>query len=89
VATVMMGPDASSPITMVDVVRQIQAIADLAEGAEDPALVEACRRAQSLIARLRNQFVLEVTGPGSPAGVSLVRPAERAAVEAAETVDAA
>jgi hypothetical protein len=74
---------------MADVVRQIQAIADLAEGAGEPGLVEACRRAQSLLARLRNQFVFDVAGPGSPADVSLVRGEGHAAVEAAETVDAA
>jgi hypothetical protein len=85
-ATAMREPK-DPPIAMVDVVRQIQAIADLAEGAGDPALVEACRRAHSLLARLRNQFLFEVTGPGSPAGVSLVHAVEPAAV--VETVDAA
>lgn len=34
-------------LVMADVVRQIQAIADLAGGARDPALFEACRRAQA------------------------------------------
>jgi hypothetical protein len=88
-AMAMRSPDASPPLVMADVVCQIQAIADLAEGARDPALVEACRRAQSLLARLRNQFLFEVAGPGSPAGVTLVDASEHPTVEAAAAIDAA
>lgn len=74
----------ASPVVMADVVRELQAIADAAARANDGALVQASRRAQSLLARLRNQFVFEVAGPGSPAtpGPSL-RPVDGDALDAA------
>jgi hypothetical protein len=62
-------PDDDRPIVMADVVRELQAFADAAALAGDPSLVDAARRAQSLLARLRNQFVFEVAGPGSPSNV--------------------
>ena len=54
------------PIRMVDVVREIQAIAQLAERSDDTDIVEACRRAQSLLARLRNDFIEDLIGDGAP-----------------------
>jgi hypothetical protein len=63
------------PLLMADVVREIQAIADAAERADRPSLAAACRRAQSLLARLRNQFVFEVAGPGTPSDCRKVRAA--------------
>ena len=58
------GPD--QPLVMSDVVRELQAIAAVAETAEDPAVVHACRRAQSLLARLQKQFLQDVIGDGQP-----------------------
>ena len=54
------------PIRMVDVVREIQAIAHLAERSEDPDVIAACRRAQSLLARLRNDFIEDLIGDLAP-----------------------
>ena len=51
---------------MVDVVREIQAIAHLAERSEDPDIIAACRRAQSLLARLRNDFIEDLIGDLAP-----------------------
>jgi hypothetical protein len=68
-----MNPDPANdgaPLVMADVVREIQAIADAAERADQAALLAACRRAQSLLARLRNQFLFEVAGPGTPSRLS-------------------
>ena len=63
------------PLVMDDVVREIQAIADAAERGDQPSLSAACRRAQSLLARLRNQFLFEVAGPGTPSDHPRVRAA--------------
>lgn len=52
--------------TMADVMRELQLIAAAAERATHPELVEACRRAQSLLARLRNQFVDDLIGGVAP-----------------------
>jgi hypothetical protein len=56
-----------------------------------PSLVmgDVVRRAQSLLARLRNQFLFEVAGPGTPAGVTLVDASEHPTVEAAAAIEAA
>jgi hypothetical protein len=51
---------------MVDVVREIQAIALAAERFPDPVIVAACRRAQSLLARLRHDFVEDLIGDTAP-----------------------
>jgi hypothetical protein len=56
------------PVRMVDVIRELQAIALAAERATDPELRAACRRAQSLLARLRNQFVDDLIGDRAPSG---------------------
>lgn len=56
----------SNAILMADVVRELQAIADAAEGASHPEIVAACRRAQSLLARLRNQFIVDLVGEIAP-----------------------
>jgi hypothetical protein len=56
----------SDPVLMGDVVRELQAIASIAERSDDLELVTACRRAQSLLARLRNQFLDDVLGDRSP-----------------------
>lgn len=53
-------------IRMVDVVREIQAIALAAERSEDPELLAACRRAESLLARLRNDFIQDLVGDTAP-----------------------
>jgi len=55
-----------APLVMADVVREIQAIADAAERSDKAALIAACRRAQSLLDRLHNQFLFDVAGPGTP-----------------------
>ena len=52
---------------MADVIRELHAIARAANSGDRPEMVEACRRAESLLARLRNQFAFEVAGPGNPA----------------------
>jgi len=51
---------------MMDVVRELQAIEIAAERAADPELLAACRRAQSILARLRNQFVEDLIGDRAP-----------------------
>jgi hypothetical protein len=56
---------------MVDVVREIQAIARIAERSGDPEIIAACRRAQALLARLRNDFIEDLIGD--------IAPSERAA----------
>lgn len=58
--------DAEGTVRMVDVVREIQAIALAAERAADPEIVAACRRAQSLLARLRNDFIEDLIGAKAP-----------------------
>lgn len=58
--------DAGGTVRMVDVVREIQAIALAAERAADPEIVAACRRAQSLLARLRNDFIEDLIGAKAP-----------------------
>lgn len=56
----------NDPVLMVDVVRELQAIASVAERSNDVEVVTACRRAQSLLARLRNQFLGDVLGGHAP-----------------------
>jgi hypothetical protein len=51
---------------MVDVIREIQAIARAAEEGGDPEIVAACRRVQSMLARLRNDFVEDLIGDTAP-----------------------
>ena len=51
---------------MADVVREIQAIASFAERSDDLEVVAACRRAQSLLTRLRNQFLDDLLGDAAP-----------------------
>lgn len=70
------------PIVISDVLRELQAIAEVAERCDEPSVVAACRRAQSLLVRLRNQFVFDVAGPGSPSDVSIV-PSDVSIVDAA------
>ena len=53
-------------IRMVDVVREIEAIALAAGRSDDPDVVAACRRAQSLLARLRNDFLQDLIGDTAP-----------------------
>jgi hypothetical protein len=53
-------------IRMADVVRELQSIAVAADRAGDPEVVAACRRAQSLLARLRDQFVQDLIGDRAP-----------------------
>ena len=61
------GPAAAAePIRMMDVVRGVQAIALAAERGGDPDIVAACRRVQSLLARLRNDFVEDLIGDRAP-----------------------
>lgn len=50
------------PVLMTDVVREMQAIAGLAERSGDDEVVAACRRVQSLLARLREQFIEDLIG---------------------------
>jgi hypothetical protein len=54
------------PVLMADVVRELQAIASVAERSDDLEVVAACRRAQSLLARLRNQFLDDLVGDEAP-----------------------
>jgi hypothetical protein len=42
----------SDPVLMTDVIRELQAIAAVAERSDDLEVVTACRRAQSLLAKL-------------------------------------
>jgi hypothetical protein len=58
--------DPPGPIRMVDVIREIQAIARAAEEGGDPEIVAACRRVQSMLARLRNDFVEDLIGDTAP-----------------------
>jgi hypothetical protein len=51
---------------MADVVGELQAIASVVERCDDAEVVAACRRAQSLLARLRNQFLDDVLGDRAP-----------------------
>jgi hypothetical protein len=51
---------------MIDVVREIQVIAVAAERSKDPEIIAACRRAQSLLARLRNDFIKDLIGDMAP-----------------------
>lgn len=65
-------PSDGAPIVMADVMRELQAIADAAERLDAMSILESRRRAQSLLDRLRAQFVFEVAGPGSPSPVAVV-----------------
>jgi hypothetical protein len=56
----------SPPILMADVVRELKAIASVAERCDDLEVVAACRRAESLVARLRNQFLDDLLGDEPP-----------------------
>ena len=56
----------SPPILMTDIVRELQAIASIAERSDDLEVVAACRRAESLLARLRNQFLDDLLGDEAP-----------------------
>ena len=56
----------SPPVLMADVVRELQAIASVAERSADLEVVVACRRAQSLLARLRNQFLDDLLAETPP-----------------------
>jgi len=51
---------------MVDVVREIEAIALAAGRSSEPEVLAACRRAQSLLARLRNDFIQDLIGDTAP-----------------------
>jgi hypothetical protein len=62
-------------LAMADVVGEIDAIATLAAG--HPDLAEACLRARALPQRLRDQFVLDLTGPAAPSARAIERRAER------------
>lgn len=57
---------APEPLVLADVVREIQALAGAAERSDRPDLVEASRRVQSMITRLRNQLVEELVREGAP-----------------------
>jgi hypothetical protein len=59
---------APGPIRMVEVVREVQSIARAAERAGDPGIVAACRRVQSLLARLPNDFVEDLIGDRAHSG---------------------
>jgi hypothetical protein len=56
----------SGPVLMTDVVREMQAIAGLAKRSGDDEVVAACRRVQSLLARLRDQFIEDLIGDRAP-----------------------
>ena len=51
---------------MTDIVRELQAIASVAERSDDLEVVAGCRRAQSLLTRLRNQFLDDLLGDEAP-----------------------
>jgi hypothetical protein len=51
---------------MADVMRELQAIAWIAERSSDLEVVAACRRVQSMLARLRNQFLDDPLGDQAP-----------------------
>jgi hypothetical protein len=65
-------PADGGPLVLADVVRELHAIADAAARAGDPDVIAACRRAESLLARLRDQFVFEVAGNGTPSGITSI-----------------
>ena len=56
------------PVSMRDVVKELQAIASIAERSDDLEVVAACRRAESLLAHLRNQFLDDLLGDEAPSG---------------------
>lgn len=56
----------TSAVVFSDVIRELQIIASMAEGADDVAVLTACRRAQSLADRLRHQFLGDLLGDRSP-----------------------
>lgn len=60
-------PTEGRPLVMSDVMREIQAVARIAEEREDAELAQACRRVQSILDRIRNQFVEDLVGPTPPA----------------------
>ncbi|HZB04052.1 MAG TPA: hypothetical protein VE737_06980 [Actinomycetota bacterium] len=62
-------PPAVPAVRLADVVAELQAIREVAAGSED--LIEVCRRAESLIDRLRSQFLAEVI-EGRPAPLSRI-----------------
>lgn len=66
------GAGKGAPIVLAHVMRELQTIADAAERRDRRAILEAGRRAQSLLDRLRAQFVFEVVRPGSPSAVRAV-----------------
>jgi hypothetical protein len=56
----------SDPVLMTDLIRELQAIAAVAERSDDLEVVSACRRAQSLLARLHNQFLDDLIADQTP-----------------------
>jgi hypothetical protein len=60
------------PLRLVDVVAELHRIADMATAGsvQGPEVAAACRRAESLLARLRNQFLDEVVLEDAWGGVS-------------------
>lgn len=60
-------PPDGRPIVMSDVMREIQAVARIARERDDAELARACRRVQSILDRIRNQFVEDLVGPTPPA----------------------
>lgn len=55
-----------TPVTMRDVVRELERLADLATGQGDAVIAAAAERVLALAERLRAQFVLDLTGPLAP-----------------------
>jgi len=54
------------PLRFSDVLDELESIGDMARGSNDPtglAVAAACRRAQGLLERLREQFLAEVVMP--------------------------
>jgi len=54
------------PLRFSDVLEELESIGDMAHGSNDPtglAVAAACRRAQGLLERLREQFLADVVVP--------------------------
>ncbi len=58
----------TQPLRFVDVVAELEVAAALARAGSTAGVAEACRRARSLLERLRGQFLSEVilAPPGTP-----------------------
>jgi hypothetical protein len=73
---------------MADVIRELEAIAALARDHGAPEVTEACARAGWLLQRLREQFVVDLTGPAAPSDRPIDLAEEREQRRVREPTDA-